>query len=94
MDRQKNPEATAFTRLAIHRNRSMMAFNNAVSQRQAQPGTFADGLGREEWLKNTFQILGRYTHAGITDFNTNLIVALAKGADGDRAVVFNGVACS
>jgi hypothetical protein len=35
-----------------------MTFDNAVADRQAEPGSLPDRLGREEGVKQTRQVLG------------------------------------
>src|SRR6516165_1195908 len=51
--RQVNPEGTAASRLAVHFDNSPALADDAVDDRQAQPGPLAHPLGGEERLEDT-----------------------------------------
>ena len=68
-----------------------MLFDDAVGKRESEAGAFADGLGGEEGIEDLLQVLGRNAAADVGNFDTDLIVAFAGGADGDGAAFRDGM---
>ncbi len=59
MDREKDAESRSRAEDAFDLDAPVMLGNNAVGNRQAQPGSFANFLGGEEWFKQPVHVFGR-----------------------------------
>src|SRR6266436_4312639 len=64
-----------------------MFLNDSVGHCQAEARTTADAFGGEEWIVNLGNVLRRYSHAAVCDFDQQrlVIVSSARG-QGDAAV--------
>src|ERR1700675_4426846 len=68
-----------------------MLFYNAVAHRKTQPGAASGGLGGEEGIENTVEVLRRNTRAGVGDLDFHGTV-LRGGAHLNHSAVGHGVA--
>ena len=55
---EENAEGGADAKLALNFNLAMMSFYDAIRERESQPGSFADRLGREEGFEQVGLCLG------------------------------------
>src|SRR5207245_304634 len=95
--RQQHREPGSLAELALDLDRSSGLVGEAMNLRQAEPGTFADRLGREERIEDLAQDVGRDAGAGIFDAHGDKVAALVGRraivrADRDRSARWHGVA--
>jgi len=82
-DRQLDAHQRAFSGNAGNFNIAVMFGDDAVRDCQTQPGTAANGLGREEWIKDARQHIRRNTLAIITNCDPDVVAGL-PGTDRDH----------
>src|SRR5664279_4885352 len=68
-DWQDHAKYGAFSQFAAHVDPPLMSLDDAVGNRQAEPGTRADGLGGKERLENPFDVFRRDTRPVVFNLN-------------------------
>jgi hypothetical protein len=89
IDGQFDPEGGASARFTADMDVAAMLLDDAVGQRQSQPGPAADRLGGEEGFEDAVDVFRRDAVSGIADADGHALAA-AFGADGD-ALVLDGL---
>src|SRR3954452_6681175 len=79
-----DPERRPGADLALDHDAAAMPVDDAVDDRQAEPGPLADVLGREEGIENLRDHVGRDAGAVVGDGDLD-VFRLLPGGDADRA---------
>src|SRR5690606_36075411 len=84
--RQSNRKGGPDTRLALYGDLTIVPFDNAVRDGEAEAGPLSHGLCREKWLENLCQFVRLDTLAGVRDAHDHgLLVGFRL--DGDHAAL-------
>src|SRR5690606_4024144 len=72
--RQHDAERRALPRRAVHVDAAMVLVDDAVGDRQAQPGAAADRLGGEERVEDALLQVGRDAAAAVLELDPHVVV--------------------
>src|SRR5450755_4029703 len=88
---QRQPDLkTRVSGFGIHLNVPAVLLHDSLHRVQAEPGSFADSLGREEGFEDVSFYLGRNPRTVIADFNHDATI-LAIGSNSKLALSANRV---
>src|ERR1035437_7444541 len=98
VDGHAKPDARAAAGLTVERDLSAVAAHQTQTDREAEPGPLALGLGREKRFEHPLLDFFRYAVPRVLDMHDNrrrpvLGRHIALGRDGEAAAVRHGVQC-
>src|SRR5262245_16375864 len=87
---QLDDEPRAVAVLALHANGAAMASDDAMGDREAEPGALADRLGGEERIPDAIQVILGNARAGVFDRHPHAALH-GRGGDGESGGRHNGL---
>src|SRR5256885_270306 len=80
--RQQHRHRRALAEFAAHPDRSAGLMDETMNLRKTKPGTFADRLGREEWVEYFSEDVGSDAGAGILHRDRDIIPGVRRFREG------------